>query len=269
MIGVNIRDNKDIFMQTFNDGNDIAVHTWTHRYMTSLSDEEIVAEFGYTMQIISDFTGGRVARYWRPPYGDSDNRVRAIAKHIFNLIQVDWNHDTDDWELGTKQITPEKIASELKSFIALPKSPGLIILEHELYPGTVQAFIDAYPLMKSAGWDTRSIPQLYNTGFYQNAQDNTSPVTPQDIISGNPTANGTTPTTSASVSVSGSASSGNPSATQSGSPTMSGAALAASSAPAPSGSTSPKTNAGIASVAEVSKKALGAVFVLVVPLLLA
>lgn len=34
------------------------------------------------MQIIHESTGGRIPRYWRPPYGDSDNRVRAIAKEV-------------------------------------------------------------------------------------------------------------------------------------------------------------------------------------------
>jgi len=37
------------------------------------------------MQIIHESTGGRVPRYWRPPYGDSDNRVRAIAKEVRSL----------------------------------------------------------------------------------------------------------------------------------------------------------------------------------------
>jgi peptidoglycan/xylan/chitin deacetylase (PgdA/CDA1 family) len=61
-------------------GDDIAVHTWSHRYMTTLSNEEALAELAWTMQVIHDMTGGRVPRFWRPPYGDSDNRVRAIAR---------------------------------------------------------------------------------------------------------------------------------------------------------------------------------------------
>lgn len=61
-------------------GDDIAVHTWTHPYMTTLSNEQVVAEIGWTMQIIHDSTGGRLPRFWRPPYGDSDNRVRAICR---------------------------------------------------------------------------------------------------------------------------------------------------------------------------------------------
>ena len=43
------------------------------------------------MQLIHNSTGGRVPRYWRPPYGDSDMRVRAIALEVFGLETVIWN----------------------------------------------------------------------------------------------------------------------------------------------------------------------------------
>lgn len=58
----------------------------------------------------------------------------------------------------------------------------IVILEHELYPGTVQAFINAYPLMKSKGWDTRSIPQLFGDNFYQNSVSDNSTVYAQNLV---------------------------------------------------------------------------------------
>ncbi|KAG8885646.1 hypothetical protein FRB97_000089 [Tulasnella sp. 331] len=111
-----------------------------------------------------------------------DNRVRAIAQHIFGLTQVNWNQDTNDWMLGTNQITPAQVNKSLTTFIDGPKSPGLMILEHELYPSSVQAFINAYPLMKSEGWDTRSIPQLFGLPYYQNAQDDSATVYALNIV---------------------------------------------------------------------------------------
>ena len=73
--------------------DDIAVHTWTHPYMTTLTNLEVVGEFGWTMQLIHNSTGGRVPRYWRPPFGDSDERVRSIAKEVFGLTTVIWNQE--------------------------------------------------------------------------------------------------------------------------------------------------------------------------------
>lgn len=51
-----------------------------------------------TVQIIFD-QSGYVPAWWRPPYGDVDARVRAIAKHVFGLTTVIWNQDTDDVRL--------------------------------------------------------------------------------------------------------------------------------------------------------------------------
>ena len=61
--------------------------------MTTLSNEDVVAQLGWTMQLIHNSTGGRIPRYWRPPYGDTDNRVRAIAKEVFGLTTLIWNQE--------------------------------------------------------------------------------------------------------------------------------------------------------------------------------
>lgn len=89
MIGQNIMWYPDIFMQAYNNGGDIAVHTWTHPHMTNQTNEVgvlrpleeyhvahklvqgVLAELGWTMKIIHDSTGGRLPRYWRPPYVSS------------------------------------------------------------------------------------------------------------------------------------------------------------------------------------------------------
>lgn len=60
--------------------------------MTTRTNEQVVGELGWTMQIIADVTGGHIPAFWRPPYGDVDNRVRAIAKEVFGLTTVLWNH---------------------------------------------------------------------------------------------------------------------------------------------------------------------------------
>ena len=93
MIGINILNNPGSFSQAIEQNQDIAVHTWTHPYMTTLSNLDIVAQLGWTVEIIHNSTGGRLPKYWRPPYGDSDNRVRAIAQEVFGLKTILWNQE--------------------------------------------------------------------------------------------------------------------------------------------------------------------------------
>ena len=93
-IGTNILNYWNEFNTAFQTNqDDIAVHTWTHPHMTALSNADVVAQLGWTLQVIYNSTGGRLARYWRPPYGDTDLRVTAIAQQVFGLRTVVWNHE--------------------------------------------------------------------------------------------------------------------------------------------------------------------------------
>ncbi|KAJ7753909.1 hypothetical protein DFH07DRAFT_1029884 [Mycena maculata] len=86
-----------------------------------------------------------------------------------------------------------------------PKSPGLIILEHELLNQSVNTFILAYSVMKQNNWKMMSLVQLVgNNVTHQNADTSTSPVTPvPDILS---TKNGIAPSASVSGTTSASGS---------------------------------------------------------------
>ncbi|KAF8524654.1 carbohydrate esterase family 4 protein [Hysterangium stoloniferum] len=169
MIGYNILNGYDMFHEAYAILQSFLVHTWTHPYMTTLSNVQIVAQLGWTLQIISDSTGGRVPRYWRPPYGDSDNRVRAIAKQVFKLTQINWNHDSEDWTMATNATSLQQVEAAISGWYAGPKTPGLVILEHELTPSTAQAFIDTFPGIASNNWKTGSTVQLFGMP-YQNGQ---------------------------------------------------------------------------------------------------
>ncbi|KAI5476457.1 chitin deacetylase, carbohydrate esterase family 4 protein [Pseudohyphozyma bogoriensis] len=174
MIGSRILDNPSIFQQAVTTGGHIAVHTWSHPYMTTMTDMQILGELGWTAQIIYD-QSGHVPAFWRPPYGDIDNRVRAIAREVFGLYNVIWNQDTFDWCLtetgnacvGQGPQTDAGLDAELQGFYRGPKSPGLLILEHELTTRSVGGFIRNFPTLKSQGWTPLAIPDIWNVAWYQ------------------------------------------------------------------------------------------------------
>jgi len=47
----------------------VAVHTWSHPPLTTLSNEQIIAEFGWTKKIMQDVLGV-TPNMMRPPFGD-------------------------------------------------------------------------------------------------------------------------------------------------------------------------------------------------------
>ncbi|KAH9853447.1 hypothetical protein C2E23DRAFT_104802 [Lenzites betulinus] len=214
MIGINILGSPSGFTQAFEDlQSDIAVHTWTHPYMTTLTNEEVLGELGWTMQLIHNSTGGRIPKYWRPPYGDSDNRVRAIAKEVFGLTTVIWNQDTEDWSVGTPGgATRTAVNDNLAKWISGPKSPGLIILEHELSNDTVGAFMQAFPLIQQNGWNFKSLATMNGGDVYQNAADSLASVTPGSVgvaLASPPASSSAGSQTGSSSAPAGSASAGN------------------------------------------------------------
>jgi len=105
------------------------------------------------------------------------------------MTAIHWNQDTNDWSLtdngGT---TSGAIAKSMNKWLTGPKSPGLIVLEHELSDQSVAAFVAAYPIIKANGWTMMSVSQIPDGSAYQNAAgSNSSTVTPDDIVFENST----------------------------------------------------------------------------------
>ncbi|EJT48936.1 Chitin deacetylase [Trichosporon asahii var. asahii CBS 2479] len=170
----------------FDNGGHLAVHTWSHQMTSTLSNEQVVAELGWTMQAIYDVTG-RLPLFWRPPYGDTDNRVRAIAKEVFGMIPVLWNKDTNDWQIGEKQDhTVDSVTNEMKGWFHEDKNPGIVALEHELNDQTVQVFLNVYPEASQTGWKFLSVADAFGFNWYQNSKTNADEVFDKNLKVGQP-----------------------------------------------------------------------------------
>ncbi|OAQ30127.1 carbohydrate esterase family 4 protein, partial [Linnemannia elongata AG-77] len=89
IVGSRVVDYPDILREQVASGHHIAMHTWSHGGLTTLTNEQIVAEIKWTEKIIRDVTG-LTMKYVRPPYGDCDNRVREILRQM-GYINVIWS----------------------------------------------------------------------------------------------------------------------------------------------------------------------------------
>ncbi|KAF9928751.1 chitin deacetylase [Linnemannia zychae] len=130
--------------RAYNEGHHIAIHTWSHSAMTSLTNEQIVAELKWTEKAIQSVIGVTPI-YWRPPYGDVDNRVRAIATQLgFKTSIWTQDFDTNDWNIPAKTATPQSVVDTFKTW--LTKIPtmktGFIVLEHDLFPEEVDVSVN-------------------------------------------------------------------------------------------------------------------------------
>ncbi|CAE6458846.1 unnamed protein product [Rhizoctonia solani] len=143
VIGSNVIDKPAILQATYLAGHEIALHTWSHRALTTLSNEEIIAELGWNMKAIKDVTGV-TPKGMRPPYGDIDDRVRAICKAM-KLTPVMWTtegelqYDSNDWRVNDGSQTGPQLLQTFNSLLdrASQLNTGFVSLQHDLYAQTV------------------------------------------------------------------------------------------------------------------------------------
>lgn len=118
-------------------------------------------------------TMGITPTCWRPPYGDIDDRIRAIAQGL-NLRTIIWGYDSEDWKNGINGITPAYVDSQYQAVIDSANNGtfstveslkihylhlfqliyclkhGAILLTHELNNYTMSEAIRMYPALKAA-----------------------------------------------------------------------------------------------------------------------
>ena len=134
VIGTSGIQNVDMIKRMDKEGHEIGIHTWTHYPLTSLTNEQIVAEIKYSESLVYAATG-RVTKSLRPPYGNVDDRVRAIAFALgYNIIM--WTKDSKD-----TYDTPENITNTL--FQWSNETQGFISLQHSMSKQTIDHAIEA------------------------------------------------------------------------------------------------------------------------------
>ncbi|GAA5989724.1 hypothetical protein JCM11641_002183 [Rhodosporidiobolus odoratus] len=150
-IGSNVLDWPLEAQRGLSDGHEICSHTWSHPYMTSMSNEQAFAELLYSKKAIYDILGVTV-RCWRPPYGDVDDRIRYIAQAL-DMRTIIWNEDTDDWEwseIGVAAVEANYDAILAKQAKGKYKTSGAIVLSHEIDGTTMQISQQYLPKLKQA-----------------------------------------------------------------------------------------------------------------------
>ncbi|MDX2696940.1 polysaccharide deacetylase family protein [Streptomyces ipomoeae] len=73
----------------------VANHSYTHPHLTQLGQAQIDSEIARTQQAIAG-AGGGTPRLFRPPYGETNATVKAVAAK-YGLTQIIWDVDSQDW----------------------------------------------------------------------------------------------------------------------------------------------------------------------------
>lgn len=145
------------------------VHTWSHPPLTTQTNIQIVAELYWTLKAIKTATSVTF-KCFRPPQGDVDDRVRAIAWQM-GMRTILWDEDTEDWNLlavNGGSLSPTVVDGYFNTWINNYKygkdKADHIVLEHELNHATINMSISWLPKLKQA---FNVIPALACNGITQ------------------------------------------------------------------------------------------------------
>lgn len=147
ILGNKVKNYAAVLKKSLEYGNELGNHTYNHKWLTKLKDEEIKKQMQDTQDIIYE-TLGYTPVLFRPSYG-------SINQHVRKDIALDvvlWNIDTMDWKYKStsKIITRATANVEDKS----------IILMHETYERTKKALPEIIRILKEKDFVFVTISEL-------------------------------------------------------------------------------------------------------------
>ncbi|MFH0795038.1 MAG: polysaccharide deacetylase family protein [bacterium] len=151
LLGENVKANPKTTRLLVEKGFEIGNHSWDHKDMHKLSEEEIRNEIVETQNTIESVAGVR-PKLFRPPYGNTNAAVARICEGE-TMEVINWTLDTNDWREGQ---TGEKIVEE-----AMAKTRGgTIILMHDRTTKTLNAVKEMIAPLKSKGYEFCSVSEI-------------------------------------------------------------------------------------------------------------
>ena len=102
-------------------GHELGLHSATHPYFSSLSKDGMKKELKENSRAVASLTG-QEGKFFRPPYGDYNNNVLAVAGDL-GLVTVSWSVDGGDWQ----DISARKIC---KNVLEQTKAGDIVMLQN-------------------------------------------------------------------------------------------------------------------------------------------
>ncbi len=148
LVGEEAASNRELVQRMGREGHQVGNHTWSHRRLDALPEEEIVQEVGKTDALFRSLLGD--GDYWlRPPYG----AVRPGTEGLFHVPLVKWSVDPRDWESRNTQNVVRAVREAVE--------PNSIILLHDIYPTSVEAALLLIDALHGEGYEFLTVEEMF------------------------------------------------------------------------------------------------------------
>lgn len=137
----------DLVKRAYDAGHTIGSHTYDHKNLKKLDEEQLSYEINYTNEILSNIIGEDI-KFIRPPYGAYNEEILEATDMSFIL----WSCDTEDWKL--------RDADKIAQYMVDNVQDGDIVLLHDIHQETVDGVIKGIDLLKEQGYEFVSLEEL-------------------------------------------------------------------------------------------------------------
>lgn len=151
VVGQNVAEYPEIAKRIVDEGHEIANHTWSHAWLTKLSDSGVRRELQKTASVIESTTGVRPTVF-RPPYGALSKRQRHWIFDEFDYPAIIWTVDPLDWKRPGVSVVTSRIVNGAK--------PGAIILAHDIHEPTITAMPGTLDQLLAKGYRFVTVSEL-------------------------------------------------------------------------------------------------------------
>lgn len=152
-VGTNVERYPELIQRELSEGHEVANHTYSHKHMAKLSDDEFIDEVQGWENVIYENHGCR-SDLFRPPEGIlTDGEKQAIAELGYDVVL--WSVDTRDWAHNKVERIVDTVISDV--------TDGSVILFHDFVSGnspTPEALEIIIPKLKEMGYEFVTVSQL-------------------------------------------------------------------------------------------------------------
>jgi peptidoglycan-N-acetylglucosamine deacetylase len=101
VVGRQVERFPELTRQLAEAGHELANHTYDHPDLRHLGDGAIDTQLQVTTEVIAE-ASGVTPRWFRPPFGATNDRVRARVE-AHGMTEVIWSIDTHDWRASVSE----------------------------------------------------------------------------------------------------------------------------------------------------------------------
>ncbi|KAF9264324.1 carbohydrate esterase family 4 protein [Marasmius fiardii PR-910] len=163
---------QDQIKSVYNQGHQLASHTWAHKDLATLNWDQLHDEFWRVEQALQRIVGVTPAMM-RPPYGSYNDLVRQVAQARGQSV-VNWDYDTQD--AAATMPSPAERVENYRKLIQEQHPSTILALNHEVKQETVYDVIpQVVQWLKEANYRMVTVAECLGMEPYQKVE---SPQTP-------------------------------------------------------------------------------------------